>query len=153
MMNTDERYYKGIVEVKFADTQDAANDLLARGFELLKVEALSFIVGNAIESRLIFVLGRAGTVAKPATPQGPAAGSGTMGPAPTQRPSGPASVQKSPGPANSSRPSNPFSRMAKPMIAKYEGTCRICDGHIQEGDQIVYEQGIGAAHQWCVPAR
>jgi len=135
MMNPDERYYKGIVEIRFADTPDAANEFLARGFELLKVEALSHVVGNAIESRLVFVLGKAGT---------------TGGPAPAQRTS---PVQKSPGPANSSRPANPFSKIAKPMIAKYEGTCRICDGHIQEGDPILYEQGVGAAHQWCVPAR
>jgi len=143
----DGRYYRDIVEVKVADAPEAANDLLDRGFELLKVESLSFIVGAASESHLIFVLGRAGTVAKPAAPQGPAAAqssTGTTGPAPTQRPS---------GPANSSRPSNPFAKIAKPMIAKYEGTCRICNGHIEEGDPILYEQGIGAAHQWCVPAR
>ncbi|MGQ9514917.1 MAG: hypothetical protein ACUVTL_07725 [Thermoproteota archaeon] len=43
-----------------------------------------------------------------------------------------------------------FTDRAKHVIAKYPGRCKICGNAIEVGDPIIFESGVGAAHQSCV---
>jgi hypothetical protein len=63
------RYYTDIQEVEVASTPEEANERLARGYELLKIETLSSMqkLGDLTAQetrRLVFVLGRKKTIEK-----------------------------------------------------------------------------------------
>lgn len=44
----------------------------------------------------------------------------------------------------------PFTDRAKHVIARYPGRCKICGNAIEVGESIIFEPGIGAAHQSCI---
>jgi len=48
------------------------------------------------------------------------------------------------------KPSVQFSDKAKAMLAKWPGLCAICHKKFKEDASIIYEKGIGVAHQICV---
>lgn len=56
-----------------------------------------------------------------------------------------------PEPQSTEAPKPPvqFSDKVKPMLAKWPGICAICHEKFDKDTSIIYEKGIGAAHQTC----